>query len=390
LGGKTLENKEEFANRKVHKDKNGNGAKQKAYRLRGIIVVLTLLIAAGAIGFFLLYQETRNPEPINPYRGGVVIGSSERALEIMTKMTVEEKVGQLFIVPYRGDGSDLAAMEEYHLGGFVYTGTFFENNVPETASMVFREMNEAFAIKPFQGVAEEGGQITAVSKWPAFRPSPYRLPRELYDEGGLVAVMTQEEEKLLFLKRMGLNLNFGPITNIVTSPAESIYEQTLGQDAAITSEYIQKLILLYDEVGMSAVLRYYTGENTEAFMAGCYMGAPAVMMSNRVITAAGSVDKNRPMSLSKPWHDYLREELGFEGVIILSDVTSYVFDEYVDGQVTSVIGLQAGNDMIWATNYEGEIQGVLAAIEDGTLSMKNVDDSVARVLTWKLRYGLVE
>jgi len=385
-----LENKEEFANRKVHKDKNGNGAKQKAYRLRGIIVVLTLLIAAGAIGFFLLYQETRNPEPINPYRGGVVIGSSERALEIMTKMTVEEKVGQLFIVPYRGDGSDLAAMEEYHLGGFVYTGTFFENNVPETASMVFREMNEAFAIKPFQGVAEEGGQITAVSKWPAFRPSPYRLPRELYDEGGLVAVMTQEEEKLLFLKRMGLNLNFGPITNIVTSPAESIYEQTLGQDAAITSEYIQKLILLYDEVGMSAVLRYYTGENTEAFMAGCYMGAPAVMMSNRVITAAGSVDKNRPMSLSKPWHDYLREELGFEGVIILSDVTSYVFDEYVDGQVTSVIGLQAGNDMIWATNYEGEIQGVLAAIEDGTLSMKNVDDSVARVLTWKLRYGLVE
>ncbi len=385
-----MENKEEFANRKVHKDKNGNGAKQKAYRLRGIIVVLTLLIAAGAIGFFLLYQETRNPEPINPYRGGVVIGSSERALEIMTKMTVEEKVGQLFIVPYRGDGSDLAAMEEYHLGGFVYTGTFFENNVPETASMVFREMNEAFAIKPFQGVAEEGGQITAVSKWPAFRPSPYRLPRELYDEGGLVAVMTQEEEKLLFLKRMGLNLNFGPITNIVTSPAESIYEQTLGQDAAITSEYIQKLILLYDEVGMSAVLRYYTGENTEAFMAGCYMGAPAVMMSNRVITAAGSVDKNRPMSLSKPWHDYLREELGFEGVIILSDVTSYVFDEYVDGQVTSVIGLQAGNDMIWATNYEGEIQGVLAAIEDGTLSMKNVDDSVARVLTWKLRYGLVE
>jgi beta-N-acetylhexosaminidase len=385
-----LDKKNYPANKKRAEGPTAPRVKGKISRLRIIVSSLTLLVVAGTIGFFLLYQETQEPEPINPYRGGVVIGSSERALEIMADMTVEEKVGQMFMTPYRGDGSDMSALTDYHIGGFIYTGVFFENNTPESASITFREMNEFQEMKPFQGVAEEGGDITAVSKWPAFRPTPYRLPRELYDDGGLDAVLTQEEEKLLFLKRMGLNLNFGPITNIATKPSDSLYQQTIGQDAEKTSEYIRRLTLLYDELGMSAVLRYYTGEDTEAFMTGCYMGAPAVMMSNRVITSGDSVDSSRPMSLSKPWHDYLRDELGFEGVIILSDVASGVFNEYAGEQVKSVMAIEAGNDMIWATYYEEEIEGVLAAIENGTLSIQDVDDSVVRVLTWKLRYGLIE
>ena len=46
--------------------------------------------------------------------------------------------------------------------------------------------------------------------------------------------------------------------------------------------------------------------------------------------------------------------------------------------------------MIWATNYEGAINDVLEAVENGTLEINDINDSVARVLTWKIRYGLLD
>lgn len=372
------------------RNKEMNHREKQIIPFKIIIFAALLLIVAAVVGSYVLYQETKDPEPINPYRGGIVIGTSERALEIAQSMTLEEKVGQLFITPYRNDGGDLNRLLDHHLGGFVYTGDYFGAVNPEIARVTFKEMSNASELKPFQAVAEEGGGFVAVSKWPLFRATPYKLPRQLFDEAGMDGVVAQEEEKLLFLKGMGLNMNFGPITNIATSPAVSIYEQTLGQDKDITSEYIRLLTLLYDDIGMSAVLRYYTGENTEAFMKGCYMGAPAVMMSNGIVSGSEKVDDPRPISLSRPWHDYLRKELGFEGVIIISDLLNPLFDEYSQDQAKSVTALQAGNNMIWATNYEGERLAVLEAVKNGTLSMEYIDESVVRVLTWKIRYGLIQ
>lgn len=374
----------------MEKNEELKNREKKVVRYKIIIFVALLLIAAVLVGGYLLYQETNDPEPINPYRGGVVIGSSERALEIVKTMTIEEKVGQLFVTPYRNDGEDLNRLVNHHLGGFIYTGDFFGTTNPNDATNIFRDARDAVEIRPFQAVAEEGEGFVAVSKWPLFRPTPYKLPRALFEEGGMEAVIAQEEEKLLFLKGMGLNMNFGPITNIVTSPAVSLYDQTLGQETDLTSEYIRLLTLLYDDVGMSAVLRYYTGTNTEAFLMGCYMGAPAVMMSNGIVSGNESVDISRPISLSRPWHDHLRKELGFEGVIIISDLLNPIFDEYSQGQAKSITALKAGNNMIWATNYESERVAILEAVENGNLNVEYIDDSVVRILTWKIRYGLVQ
>lgn len=362
--------------------------KAKSQILR-ILPILALAIFIGTSAYFV-FKEPAEPEPVNPYRGGVVIGTCERAVEIVADMTLEEKVGQMFLTPYRGDGSDLEALTKYHLGGFLYTGEFFGNTNPENAPYIFRDMRIATQIRPFQAVAEEGGAFVAVSKWPAFRNEPFKLPRALYDEGGIEAVLAQEDEKLIMLKNLGLNMNFGPITNIVTSPAVSIYEQTLGQDAETTKEYIRQLALLYDECGVSSVLKYYTGSNTEAFMMGCYMGAPAVMMANSLVTGKDSVDQTMPLSLSRPWHNYLREELGFNGVIVISDIMSPVFDEYASGKAKSVTAVNAGNNMIWATDYENEIAAVIEAVKNGTVKMEDIDDSATRIITWKIRYGLVE
>ena len=366
-----------------------NGERQGVC-VKVIIFAILLFIMAALIGGYLLYQEIKTPEPINPYRGGIVIGTSERAVEIAKTMTLEEKVGQLFITPFRNDGRDMDRLVNHNLGGFVYTGDFFGATNPKDASVIFRDMKKAVEICPLQAVAEEGGSFVAVSKWPLFRPTAYKLPRLVFDEEGIEGVVAQEEEKLLFLKGLGLNMNFGPITNIATSPAVTIYEQTIGQDKDITSEYIRRLTLLYDDVGMSAVLRYYTGKNTEAFMMGCYMGAPAVMMSNGIVSDSESVDPSRPISLSPAWHDYLRKELGFEGVIILSEISNSVFTEYSQDQANSVTALKAGNNMIWAVEYESERLAVLEAANNGTLSMEYIDDSVIRILTWKIRYGLVQ
>ena len=101
------------------------------------------------------------------------------------------------------------------------------------------------------------------------------------------------------------------------------------------------------------------------------------------------VDGEAPASLSAAWHAVLRDTLGFSGVIITDDLSMGGVTDYTDGESAAVAAVLAGNDMLCCTDFETQIPAVVRAVEDGTISEARIDESVLRILRWKLERGLI-
>ena len=122
------------------------------------------------------------------------------------------------------------------------------------------------------------------------------------------------------------------------------------------------------------------------FTAGIQAGADAVLVSHNI---AAAMDETLPASLSPAVHQVLREELGFDGVILTDDLAMDAVAQYAQDGSVAVLAVQAGNDMIVTTDFETQIPQVVAAVEDGVISEERIDQSVARVLAWKYDLGLL-
>ena len=101
------------------------------------------------------------------------------------------------------------------------------------------------------------------------------------------------------------------------------------------------------------------------------------------------MDASLPASLSPEVHRVLREELGFESVILTDDLAMDALKAYAEDGTVAVLAVMAGNDMLVTTDYRTQIPQVLAAVEDGTVSEETLDNAVVRVLRWKQALGLL-
>ena len=126
------------------------------------------------------------------------------------------------------------------------------------------------------------------------------------------------------------------------------------------------------------------------FQAGFAAGKglrPAVLVSHNIVNC---MDPELPASLSPEVHRVLREDLGFDGVVMTDDLAMSAVAAYaVDGAV-AVMALEAGNDLIITMDYRTQIPKVIEALENGMLEEEAVDRACLRVLRWKLELGLLE
>ena len=102
------------------------------------------------------------------------------------------------------------------------------------------------------------------------------------------------------------------------------------------------------------------------------------------------MDGELPASLSPAVHDILRDELGFEGVIMTDDLIMEAITEYTGGENAAVLAVQAGNDMLVSSDFVTQYNAVLAAVQDGTISEERIRESAIRVIRWKMDLGLME
>ena len=330
----------------------------------------------------------------------------KRLQALLDSMTLEEKVGQLFFVrcPETNAVEDIST---YHLGGYLLFGRDFKDGDNWLTKEQFLEKIQSYQdvaeIPLFIGSDEEGGTVTRASRNPNLFSETFKSPQKLNYIGGIEEILRDTDTRSRELRALGINVNFAPVCDVSTDPKDFIYDRTLGQDANMTADYVRLVVPAMTEGGTLPVLKHFPGygnnvdthtgiavdlrpmetfENSDLlpFQAGIEAGAPFVLVSHNIVTC---MDADLPASLSPAVHMVLRETCGFEGIAITDDLAMDAVKAYAKDGAVAVMALQAGNDMIITTDYRTQIPAVIAAVQEGTLDERVIDDACLRVLRCK-------
>jgi len=328
---------------------------------------------------------------------------------LLENMTLEEKVGQLFLARCP-DVKAVEDIQKYHFGGYILFARDFENETPDSVRTTIAAYQAAASVPMLIAVDEEGGSVTRVSRYTAFREKKFNSPRYLYGKGGLPLIAETEREKCLLLSSLGINVNVGPVCDVTTDKNAFMYNRSLGQDPQTTGEFVSAVVQVMAENGIGSVLKHFPGYGNNAdthvgiavdnrtllelegrdlvpFSAGISAGCDAILISHVYITA---LDPRLPATLSPAVHQYLRENMGFDGVIVTDDlVMDAITDTYGAGEA-AVLAVLAGNDLLCSTEYAVQYEAVLQAVQDGRISMDQLNASVLRLLRWKQELGLIK
>ena len=342
------------------------------------------------------------PEPVPP---------PDPLEEILSSMTLAEKVGQVFFVrcPAESAAEDVSA---YHLGGYILFGRDTKDKTANELIQAIQSYQDNASVPLLIGVDEEGGPVVRVSSNPYLRSSKFQSPQKLFASGGMARVAADAREKDVLLKALGFNVNLAPVADASTNSSDFIYPRAFGQDAAATADYVSAVTAQMAADGMGSVLKHFPGygDNVDThtgiavderpyedfvnsdflpFSAGFQSGGAmtAVLVSHNIVEC---MDGELPASLSPNVHRILREELGFDGVVMTDNLAMEAVSAYAGDSAVAVMALEAGNDLILTTDYRTQIPKVIEAVKNGTLSEEAIDTACRRVLRWKQALGLLK
>ena len=347
--------------------------------------------------------ETEESEPVE-----AADPVEQKAEEILAGMTLEEKVGQLFIA--RCPETEAASkVTQYHLGGYILFARDFTGKTKEEVTTSIQSYQNAAEIPLLIGVDEEGGTVNRVSKNENLRQTPFASPHELYAQGGWDLIRSDTQEKCQLLQSLGINLNFAPVCDVSQDPQDFIYARSFGQDAKQTAVYVETVVGTMSEEHMGSVLKHFPGYGNNSdthtgiayderpyetfvnsdflpFQAGIDAGADMVLVAHNVVSC---MDDQVPASISLPVHTILRNELGFDGVIITDDLVMEGVRQFVGDAEIAVRAVQAGNDMLCCTDFEVQVPAVVKAVENGEITEERLNESVLRILKMKIKLGII-
>lgn len=326
---------------------------------------------------------------------------------LIASMTREEQVAQLFWVRCPDEGA-AELVQTYQPAGYVLFGRDFENKSREEVAQTVQSYQAAAKIPLLIGTDEEGGTVVRASANRALRRWPFESPQRVYERGGLHEVEADTAEKDRFLQGLGVNVNLAPVADVSTDAKDFIYPRTMGKGAQETADYVGVVVRTMKNDGMGTVLKHFPGYGSNGdthagtvtdtrpaerfheadflpFRAGIRQGADAVLVSHTIVQV---FDAAHPASLSPNIHQILREELGFQGVIVTDDLAMEAL-ALPEGEA-AVQAVQAGNDLLLSSNFAVQYQAVLNAVNQGQISENTLYHALRRVLQWKSDLGLLQ
>ena len=329
---------------------------------------------------------------------------------ILDKMSLEEKIGQMFLIRYSDDQTVLSDIAQYNPGGILLFAKDFENHTKESIKAQLDTCQQASGTPLIIGVDEEGGVVTRISRFTNFRSERFKSPQDLYAEGGFERIASDTDEKCALLKSIGINVNLAPVADVSEDPSSFIYDRTIGQNAEITSEYVRTVVGRMKANGMGSALKHFPGygDNGDThtdiitdtrplgafvsgdllpFQAGIDEGTDIVLVSHNIVSC---MDPDYPASLSPTVHALLRNTIGFDGVIMTDDLVMSAITEYTDGKSAAVQAVIAGNDLLCCSDYAVQVPAVIEAVKSGVISEERINESAKRIIQMKLNLGIIQ
>ena len=324
------------------------------------------------------------------------------------KMSLDEKLGQLYLVPSNGDATAMSqAIQKYHLGGVVLFGNDFTGN-KEQFTAKLQQMQASSSLPLFIATDQEGGTVSRLSNDPALtNQRKFPSPREVYQAKGLSGLLQENVATAKILKGLGINWNFAPVADVTDDPQSFMYERTVGLDYKQTAAYIAKTVKQQQKQNEIATLKHFPGygasqdthtgfaqnnkdlqalqkEDLLPFKAGIKANVDSIMITHLVVNA---IDDQYPASLSKKVHTYLRKKLKYRNLIVTDDLGMGAISDFVKktNENADVVAFMAGNDVLLSSNYQTGIPALKQALKDKKITQKQIDQSVYRILKTKVK-----
>ncbi len=300
------------------------------------------------------------------------------------------------------------ALDSYPVGGVVL---FSENIQNEDQLRTMLANLQSYSKYPlFTGVDEEGGPLVArvansgtiqVPTFPNMQEIGSTLePEKAYEVGNTIGG---------YLKQLGFNVDFAPVADVAVNPENQVIgARSFGNDSNLVSQMVVREVEGMQEQNVSAVLKHFPGHGdtiedsheqaaisnktieelreTEflPFQAGIQAGADMVMAGH--ISVPSITGDNTPASLSEQIiTGCLRNELGYDGIVITDSMSMGAIVNYYDPAGSAVMVIQAGGDMIlMPQDFLAARQAVLDAVNNHTITEERLDESLRRIYRKKL------
>ena len=368
-------------------------------------------------------------------------GDSEAIKAIIDKMTLEQKVAQLFVVSpetltgvdsvqYAGDMT-YQALQDYPVGGIV----FAKDNIDSSSQFGTMTDNlqsyseEISGLPLFLAAAEEGGSASVLGNndnLDEYYENSYSDDGSDYSSSSANSVHSgapsmseigrkddstnaYEAGKSIgsLMSAYGLNLDLAPVADVLSGNSTGIGNRTFGTDAQTVSDMALEVIRGIQEEDVNAAMKYFPGygaasSNMSGFPVinssldelkkkeflpysnAIAQGMDFVMVGH--ISVSNVTGDDTPASLSeKMISEVLRKDLGFKGIVMTDYLNDKTIVKNYGAADAAVKAIQAGADLLLEPDdLEAAYEGVLKAVKKGDITEDRLDESIYRILRVKL------
>ena len=357
------------------------------------------------------------------------IAEEDRIMEKIQNMSLREKVGQLFMIrpealegrysPAELEDNSLPGstsvsddMKEkytqYPCGGFA----LFRKNIlsPSQLNIFVQRLHGMNALTPMLGIDEEGGRIARIANHPAnFGVQKFPPMGQIAASGDETAAYEAGQSIGEYLHTYGLDIDFAPVADVNTNPRNPVIgDRAFGDNPKTAAGLVQRFIQGLHDSGVASCVKHFPGHGDTAtdthtgyaetkktweeisecemvpFRAGIAAGTDFVMTAH--IAAPGVTGTDEPSTMSYTiLTEKLRGELGFEGLIITDALSMGAIREKYSSSEACIRCIQAGVDiLLMPYDYFEAFDGVVQAVEQGVIPESRIDESVYRILTFKM------
>ena len=337
--------------------------------------------------------------------------------EILTNMTLSQKVGQMFAVGFNGTTytSTLdSVIKSYNFGNVIYMGANVSN--PSTIAKMSNDIQNACiasnGVPAFITIDQEGGRVVRLTNGGTHFLSNMAMgalsdSSLLYEEGKAIGVE---------LRNYGINVDFAPVLDVNNNPANPVIgARSYGENPFLVAKCGVYLIEGLKDSKVMATAKHFPGHgNTSVdshtglpvitsskedlykielapFVASIHSGIDAIMTTHIIFSA---IDDKLPATLSeKVLTNLLRKELGYDGLIITDGMQMGALNSFGNASSLALQAVKAGVDILLYTSNDtprNAHTALINAVKSGEISEDRINDSVKRILLKKLKYGLLD
>ena len=394
-----------------------------------LVISIFLLTTSGCS----VYKAENHKEPSGSNKNDIIDNKKEKELseeeilnkkvkDMMTDMTLEQKIGQLFIVNLEDVNNGLATtvftedikknINKYNVGGII----LFQNNIKdrEQLKLLTNNIQNNSNIPLFISVDEEGGIVSRLSDIASMKVTKFENmadigEKEDYNRAYIVGDTIGKE-----INELDFNLDFALVADVITNPNNTeIGRRSFGSDPEIVANMVKEVVKGLQENNVSATLKHFPGhggseENSHnefsytpqtlegmrkteflPFISGIEEDVDFIMISH--ISAPNVTGDNTPSSLSKTIiTDLLRKELGYENIVTTDALNMKAISNYYSPKDAAIKAINAGADVLLMTpDFKNVYDHVLESVQNGTISEERINESVERILKVKIKRNIV-